>query len=271
MSRSLKSILTRERPNALADNLSEHFQTARRVFLVAAPFGILVGAAIAAYDYAVNELLWKTFTVHCSPDVLCVLPIVAMGLTGLILSLFRVKSSSMADEVVRAYHRPDQQIDYKSAVPKLAASLATMGFGASAGMEGASKWLGGTITSYLQGRSTASRAEVASWQGRDHPDHWSAAAGIAAIFRAPLTGAIMGIESPYKNDLAHDALIPGLVASATSYATFISLRPATPYFPIHFVYHLNLRDLLPMLAGWCFGRTRIASFPRTALQDQEAL
>jgi CIC family chloride channel protein len=243
MSRSLNSVLVRERPNAFAENLTEHFQTARRVFLVAAPFGIIVGAATAAYDYAVNELLWKTFTIHCSPAVLCLMPIVAMVLTGVLLSLFRVKSSSMADEVVRAYHRPDQQIDYKSAVPKLAASVATMGFGASAGMEGASKWLGATITSYLQGKINSNprlkllhgKAETTLIIG--------AAAGIAAIFRAPLTGAIMGIESPYKNDLAHDALIPGLVAAATSFATFSFLRPATPYFPINFVYHLNIRDL----------------------------
>lgn len=244
MSRSLKSVLVRERPNAFADNLTEHFQTARRVFLVAAPFGILVGGAIAAYDYAVNELLWRTFTLRCPPAILCLLPIVAMTLTGAIMSLFRVKSPSMADEVVRAYHRPDQQIDYKAAVPKLAASVATMGFGASAGMEGASKWLGGTITSYLQGKINSNprlkflhgKAETTLMVG--------AAAGIAAIFRAPLTGAIMGIESPYKNDLAHDALIPGLVASATSYATFSFLRPATPYFPINFVYHINVRDLV---------------------------
>jgi hypothetical protein len=54
-------------------------------------------------------------------------------------------SSSMADEVVLAYHRPEAGIPFQSAAPKLAASVANMGFGASAGMEGASKWLGGTI------------------------------------------------------------------------------------------------------------------------------
>jgi H+/Cl- antiporter ClcA len=119
MSHSLKSTFARERPNAFADSLTEHFRTARYVFLTAAPLGILVGLAIAAYDWAVNELLWKTFTVHCSPMVLCLLPMAAMVLAGAIMSIFRVKSSSMADEVVRAYHRPDQQIDYKSALPKL--------------------------------------------------------------------------------------------------------------------------------------------------------
>jgi CIC family chloride channel protein len=53
----------------------------------------------------------------------------------------------------------------------------------------------------------------------------------------------MGIESPYKHDLAHESLIHGLIAAATSYATFAFFRPATPYFPIHFTYQLNARDL----------------------------
>lgn len=240
----LRSLLVRDRPNAFAGNLTEHFRTARYVFLVAAPLGIVVGAAVAGYDYVVNELLWGTFIKHFSIPVLCLLPIAAMTLTGVILSVFRVKSSSMADEVVRAYHRPDQQIDYKASVPKLTASIATMGFGASAGMEGASKWLGGTITSWIQ-QKLNSHPSLRYLHGKQETTLLvGAAAGIAAIFRAPLTGAIMGIESPYKHDLAHEALVPGLVGAATSYATFSFLRPNTPYFPISFIYHIHVRDLL---------------------------
>lgn len=244
MSRSVGSLLMRQRPTRLAESLSEHFHTARYVFVVAAPLGILVGLAIAGYDYVVNELLWSSLTHRLSPQLLCFMPVVALTLTGIILSLFRVKSSSMADEVVRAYHRPDQTMDYRAALPKLTASVATMGFGGSAGMEGASKWLGATITSWIQNRLNRSRA-LRLFHGKAETTLLvGAAAGIAAIFRAPLTGAIMGIESPYKHDLAHEALIPGLVASATSYATFSFLRPATPYFPISFTYHIHVRDLL---------------------------
>jgi len=244
MSRSIGSILLRQRPSRLAESLNEHFQTARYVFMVAAPLGMLVGAAIAGYDYVVNELLWSSLSHHLAPLPLCFMPIVAMTLTGMILSLFRVKSSSMADEVVRAYHRPDQTIDYKAAVPKLAASMATMGFGASAGMEGASKWLGATLTSWVQNKLNR-RRWLRLFHGKAETTLLvGAAAGIAAIFRAPLTGAIMGIESPYKRDLAQEALIPGLVASATSFATFSFLRPSSPYFPINFRYHIHVRDLL---------------------------
>jgi len=233
-----------QRSALLHPNLHEHFLIARHVFLVAAPAGILVGAAIAAYDYLVNVLLWEHFTQSFTPLVLCLFPIAGLLLTGLILQLFRVASSSMADEVVLAYHKPGAGIDYKTALPKLAASVATMGFGASAGMEGASKWLGATISAFLQ--KTLNRIPSLSWfHGKVETTLIAgAAAGISAIFRAPLTGAIMGIESPYKRDLAHEGLIHGLIAASTSYATFIFFRPSQPYFPIHFTYQLNLRDLL---------------------------
>lgn len=267
MSRSVGSILLRQRPSRLAESLNEHFDTARYVFMVAAPLGILVGTAIAGYDYVVNELLWSSLSRHLAPLTLCFMPIVALTLTGVILSLFRVKSSSMADEVVRAYHRPDQTIDYKAAVPKLTASVATMGFGGSAGMEGASKWLGATITSWVQNHLNR-RKSLRLFHGKAETTLLvGAAAGIAAIFRAPLTGAIMGVESPYKHDLAHEALIPALVASATSFATFSFLRPSSPYFPIGFTYHIHVRDLflcLPVgILGGLASHLFLASLDKT--------
>ena len=228
-------------PESIFEN---HLRTAVHLATVGVPVGIIVGTAIAGYDYTVNTLLWDTFLRHFPPQALCLLPIAGMLLTGIILSAFRVSSPSMADEVVRAYHNPEKGIEYRTAIPKLAASVATMGFGCSAGMEGASKWLGGTIASFIQAklnkwnrlRFTHAKVETMLLAG--------AAAGIGAIFRAPLTGAIMGIESPYKHDLAHEALLHALVTSAVSYATFSFLRTSSPYFPIHFKYVLHVRDLL---------------------------
>jgi CIC family chloride channel protein len=236
------------------EKFDEHLGVARHVLLVAAPIGIIVGVAIAGYDYVVNVLLWDSFTHLFSPFALSFLPIAGMLLTGMILAVFRVSSPSMADEVVRAYHSPDKGISYKAAIPKLVASMATMGFGGSAGMEGASKWLGATIASFIQTR--LNRIEKASaFHGKVETTLLAGgAAGIGAIFRAPLTGAIMGIESPYKHDLAHEALVHGLVASAFSYATFAALRPATPYFPISFHYVIQPRDLaLSLVVGLLAG------------------
>jgi chloride channel protein, CIC family len=236
--------LSSRRPTPLSKTLSKNFHIARHVFLVAAPVGILVGAAVAAYDYVVNALLWDHFSAHLNPVLLSLLPILGMALTGAILAIFRVTSSSMADEVVLAYHKPEAGMNYRQALPKLGASVATMGFGASAGMEGASKWLGGMISSFVQSVVNRSR-RLKPLHGRIETTMIAgASAGIAAIFRAPLTGAIMGVESPYKHDLAHESLIHALMASATSYATFCFLRPSTSYFPIHFTYHIHTRDLL---------------------------
>ncbi|MBK9519921.1 MAG: chloride channel protein [Anaeromyxobacter sp.] len=212
------------------------------MLLVAAPLGALVGVAIAGYDFAVNEVLWRR--VSAAPlAVRLVAPLLGLTLTGLLLRLFRTPSPAMADEVVRAYHEPGEGMPTGTAPGKLAASLFTLGLGGSAGMEGASKWLGATLGSALQ--TTLNRTGLAALR-------WSArttllvggAAGIAAIFRAPLSGAIMGVESPYKHDLAHEALLPALVASATSFWTFTLLRPATPYFPIDFEYVLDTSHLL---------------------------
>lgn len=215
---------------------------ARHMLLVAAPLGVAVGLAVAAYDGVVNGLLWAAVT----PRPLAVqllAPLVGLALTGLLLRLFRTPSSAMADEVVRAYHEPGEGMPHGTAPGKLAASIATMGLGGSAGMEGASKWLGATIGSVLQ--AALNRLGAPALRASPRTTLLvGGAAGIAAIFRAPLSGAIMGVESPYKHDLAREALLPALVASATAYFTFAQLRPAEPYFPIRFQYALDGRDLL---------------------------
>jgi CIC family chloride channel protein len=212
------------------------------MLLVAAPVGALVGLAVAAYDWVINEVLWRRVTAQ-PVAVQVAAPFVGLLLTGLLLRLFRTPSSAMADEVVRAYHEPGEGMPHGTAPGKLAASMATLGLGGSAGLEGASKWLGATIGSFVQAR--LNRLGPAALHGSTRTTLLvGGAAGIAAIFRAPLSGAIMGVESPYKHDLAHEALLPALVASATSFWAFAQLRPATPYFPIHFQYVLDSRDLL---------------------------
>ena len=236
------------------------------MILVAAPVGALVGLAIAAYDWAVNELLWGRITRY-PVGLQVAAPIAGLLLTGLVLRLFRTPSSSMADEVVRAYHEPGEGMPTGTAPGKLVASLATLGLGGSAGMEGASKWVGATIGSFVQ--TSLNRLGWPAFRGHTKTTLLvGGAAGIAAIFRAPLSGAIMGVESPYKHDLAHEALLPALVASATSFLVFAQLRPATPYFPVHFSYALDARDLLVavplgLAAGlashlflWTLGRLR---------------
>ena len=49
-------------------------------------------------------------------------------------------------------------------------------------------------------------------------------AGIGAIFRAPLGGAVMAAEILYLHDLEVEALIPALIASIVGYTVFGAYR-----------------------------------------------
>jgi len=53
---------------------------------------------------------------------------------------------------------------------------------------------------------------------------------MAAVFRAPLTGLVFALEMPYKDDLAHEALLPSLIAAVVSYATLVTLVGSEPLF-----------------------------------------
>ena len=60
-----------------------------------------------------------------------------------------------------------------------------------------------------------------------------AAAGVAAIFKAPATGALFAIEVPFADDFAHRKLLPCLVAAATGYLGFAAINGTEPLFAVH--------------------------------------
>ena len=73
-----------------------------------------------------------------------------------------------------------------------------------------------------------------------------AAAGMSAVFRAPLTGIVFALEMPYKDDLAHEALVPSLIASVISYITLSSFLGGAPLFDFASGTSFTGRDLF-----WC--------------------
>ena len=106
----------------------------------------------------------------------------------------------------------------------MVAALTTLGFGGAMGLEGPSLYLGASIGTLLQQR-------FRRWFGT--PDRRvllvaGAAAGVAAIFKAPATGAVFALEVPYQDDLARHMLLPALVASATSYLSFVAINGTEP-------------------------------------------
>jgi chloride channel protein, CIC family len=95
------------------------------------------------------------------------------------------------------------------------------------GLEGPSIYAGAAIGTSVQGR-------LARLFARDDAKLLlvaGAAAGVSAVFKAPATGVIFALEVPYTDDVARRALIPSLVASATSYLVFVSVVGTEPLLP----------------------------------------
>jgi CBS domain-containing protein len=89
-------------------------------------------------------------------------------------------------------------------------------------------------------------------------------AGIGAIFRAPLGGAVLAAEIPYRDDVESEALVPGFVASIVAFSIFGALVGYVPIFgnigaaftnPAQLVYYAAIG-----LAAGVVGRVYIGGF-----------
>jgi CIC family chloride channel protein len=70
-----------------------------------------------------------------------------------------------------------------------------------------------------------------------------AAAGVAAIFKAPITGTVFALEVPFRDDTARRMLVPASVASAAGYVVFASINGTAPLFPTEESPALGWREL----------------------------
>lgn len=117
------------------------------------------------------------------------------------------------DAAIAAFHE-GKSIRARIPIIKLVASAITIGTGGSAGREGPAAQISAGFGSIL---ATVLRLDV---QDRRIALATGMGAGIGAIFRAPLGGAILAAEILYKNDLEVEAIIPALIASIVGYSVF---------------------------------------------------
>ena len=187
--------------------------------------------------------------------------VVALGglISGIIV--FRLAPEAEGhgtDAAIAAFHHGARRIRGRIPIVKLVASSITIGSGGSGGREGPTAQIGAGFGSFLARLLDldARDARIAVASGM--------AAGIGAIFRAPLGGAILGAEIPYREDVEADALVPSFVASVVAFSVFGVLIGFTPIFgviratfsdPLQLVYYA----LIGLIAG-VVGRLYITSF-----------
>ena len=188
--------------------------------------------------------------------------VVALGglISGIIV--FRLAPEAEGhgtDAAIAAFHHEPRRIRARIPLIKLVSSAITIGSGGSGGREGPTAQIGAGFGSFLARLLDldARDARIALTTGMG--------AGIGAIFRAPLGGAILAIEVPYREDVESDALVPAFVGSIVAFSVFGALISFDPIFgrasgagftdPRQLAYY----TLIGLVCG-VVGRLYIASF-----------
>lgn len=220
--------------------------------------GIAIGLSVTLIHFLISEILQSWFITKGS-SLLFVLLVPAFGLfmAGLAIKSARTSNKETVEEMVQAYHRAGGIMSLRALPAKIGASIITIGLGGSAGLEGPSIYVGSSLGSFLgqKGRPFGLRyrdIRILMISG--------AAAGVSAIFKAPLTGVVFALGLPYKDDLVHEALLPSLITSVISYLTIASFIGFQPLFYLAHAYTQSFSDslmaipfgLLIGIAALCF-------------------
>ncbi len=242
----------------LADTLGVRSQ---RTLALAGLTGAATGVGVAAFEWLTREQIFER-VVQAPLGVQAAALLVGLTIAGLSLAWVAGGAApSTSDEYIRNFHEADRSLPLRPFAGRMLAGIATLGGGGAMGFEGPSLYLGAVIGSALQSRWTRmfSRddSKVLMVAG--------AAAGVAAIFKAPATGAVFALEVPFRDDTARRMLLPALVGAATGYLTFVTLLGTTPLFEIDGSPPFDLRELggavvLGLVCG--FGARGFAAFIR---------
>ncbi len=171
--------------------------------------------------------------------VLCLLPAIGGLLSGLIVYTWAPEAEGHGtDAFIDAFHNKSGYIRTRVPFVKGLASVITLASGGSAGREGPIAQIG---------------AGIGSWVGRTL--HLSVrerrllllagcAAGLGAIFRAPLGGALTSIEVLYREDFEAEGIILCIISSVAGYAIFTTIFGHEPIFEIASVHFRNPLELV---------------------------
>lgn len=214
--------------------------------MIAPVIGVMTGLAITAIAVIILGRMWPVVFAFYLAHHWAIVPGLVGGfaLTGLIMQFLTPDPDEHStEEIIRSYHEHEGEVKMRSFFPKLLAAITTVGFGGSAALEGPSIYGGAAIGSWLWTKLRRFRLDA---RDRRIMLICGAAAGMSAVFRAPLTGIVFALEMPYRDDLAHEALVPSLIASVVSFVTMSSFLGGSPLFNFASASEYAGRDLV-----WC--------------------
>ncbi len=242
-----------------------------RLFLLAVLTGLAGGFSAAAMEWGLHVGMQKLVgrvAPFCSADVLrfrwgvLLLPMAGGLGSGVIALLLRPRAAgSGTNALTRAFHRDHGELALRAPAIDATAAVGVISCGGSAGPEGPIAALGAALG------SVCGRVFRASPRERRVLLLAGCAAGIGAIFRCPLGGALFAVSIPYSEpDYETDAIVPALVASVVAYSSLMALwghgqpllqhaRELVFESPLHLLPFVVLGPLCGLVAiffGMCF-------------------
>ncbi|MGZ3863784.1 MAG: chloride channel protein [Bacteroidia bacterium] len=181
--------------------------------------------------------------------IILFLPAFGGLVAGLISHYFcRDASGTGTDEMINAFHFKEGKINTRIPFFKGLATLFTVPTGGSGGKEGPISLIGAGIGVWVAGlvKAGARARRTLLLSGT--------AAGLGAVFSAPLGGALTAAEMVYKKDIETDALIPCFISSVTAYLVYTAYAGTETAFHILTpqAFHANEIVFYLLLGGLCF-------------------
>lgn len=198
-----------------------------RVLALSAAVGVLVGLAAAAVElflHAGVPLLVGRFThvgsaelIGLRPEILF-LPALGGLVSGLVVgALCPPGKLGGTEAAVRAFHHEGGRLAAGPPAVNAAANVVVISCGGSVGPEGPIAGVGASLGSTLSGLLRLGPRERRLFLLA------GIAAGVSAMFRSPLGGALFATTVPYCDPENEDeALVPAIVAAVASYAVFMA-------------------------------------------------
>jgi len=206
-----------QRGSQIRAHLDAYRRRGLKNFVLSAVVGVVTGLVVAGFAWVTEAILFEHLLQSGRWVLYLVAPAVGLTIAGLVVRYgIPSRSPATTEDYIETYHSDSSRLQLRDLPGRLVAAVATIGFGGSMGVEGPSVYAGAVIGSEVQRR----------WQRWFDPEDAKvlmvagAAAGIAAVFKAPLTGVIFALETPYTEDLVRRALIPSLISASTSYLAF---------------------------------------------------
>jgi len=189
--------------------------------VLASVIGLVVGFSTSLF----LKLLEGATALRCGYNYYFLALPAAMFLSALVIKLAPGAEGHGTEKVIERIHKDSGKMSPKIVPVKLLATLLTLAAGGSAGKEGPCAQIGGGISSIF--------ADLFRFDDRDRRKLviCGISAGFAAVFGAPVAGAIFGVEVLLVGGILYEVLLPSIIAGIVSYE--VAFAMGVPFFYRH--------------------------------------